>query len=214
MVPYLVGIAGGSGSGKTTVVRRLRDQLPPGAVGVISQDDYYRPIEEQVVDANGKVNFDLPGSIDLDLLTTDLATLAAGETVRRKEYTFNQPGAEGRWQEVHPAPIILVEGLFVFHHAPLREMLDLKVFVEASEEVQLQRRLSRDAADRGYGPEEVLYQWEHHVLPAYRSYLLPYRSACNMHVVNESCFNKGLSVLGDHLRMRVPVHETSGVQLM
>lgn len=213
-VPYLVGIAGGSGSGKTTVVRQLREMLPPGAISVISQDDYYRPIEEQALDPQGVVNFDLPTSVDMDLLTADLLTLAAGDTVRRQEYTFNQPGMQPQWVEVRPAPILLVEGLFVFHHEPLRNLLDLKVFVDTSEEVQLQRRLARDAADRGYGPAEVLYQWEHHVMPAYRSYLLPYRDQCEVRLVNESCFRKGCSDLAEQLTQRLRVAEPAGVQMM
>jgi uridine kinase len=166
---------------------------------LVSQDDYYLPIDKQVVDANGKVNFDLPGGIDLDLLADDLRCLAKGETVYRQEYTFNVTDAEPRWMEVKPAPVIIVEGLFVMHHAPVRELFDLKVFVEASEEVQLQRRLDRDARERGYGEEAVRYQWQHHVMPAYREFLLPYRAHCDLHVINEQRFDKAVAVLCDHL---------------
>jgi uridine kinase len=196
---YLLGVAGGSGSGKTTLIRALRERLPAGSICLVSQDDYYLPLDRQVVDANGKVNFDLPGGIDLDLLADDLRCLAKGETIYRQEYTFNLEGAEAKWMEVKPAPVIIVEGLFVMHHAPVRELLDLKVFVEASEEVQLQRRLARDARERGYGKDDVLYQWQHHVMPAYREYLLPYRAQCDLHVINEQRFDKALAVLCDHL---------------
>lgn len=199
---YLVGVAGGSGSGKTTLVRALRERLPQGSVCLVSQDDYYRTIEHQAKDANGRVNFDLPGGIDLDLLADDLRALATGDVIYRKEYTFNQPGMKPEWMEVKPAPVILVEGLFVLHHKPVRDLFDLKVFVEASEEVQLQRRLARDSAERGYGPEDVRYQWDHHVMPAYRDYLLPYRSLCDLHVVNEQRFDKAVDVLHDHLIAR------------
>jgi uridine kinase len=197
---YLVGFAGGSGSGKTTLVRALRDALPKGAVCLISQDDYYHPRAAQAVDPNGKVNFDLPTAVDLDGLAQDLRRLSAGEAVHRKEYTFNQAGREPGLVEMHPAPVILVEGLFVLHHAPVRNLLDLRVFIEASEEAQLDRRLKRDAIDRGYGSAEVMYQWENHVLPAYRNYLLPYRHLCDLHVVNESGFDRAVKVLSDHLR--------------
>jgi uridine kinase len=204
---YLVGVAGGSGSGKTTLVRALRDRLPSGSVCLVSQDDYYRTIEHQAKDANGRVNFDLPGGIDLDLLADDLRSLASGEPIYRKEYTFNQPGVQPHWMEVRPAPVILVEGLFVLHHKPVRELFDLKVFVEASEQVQLDRRLERDAAERGYGPEDVRYQWDNHVMPAYRDYLLPYRSLCDLHVINELRFDKAVSVLHDHLMQRAGIRE-------
>ena len=208
---YLVGVAGGSGSGKTTLIRSLRDRLPTGTVCLVSQDDYYHPIERQVRDANGKVNFDLPGGIDLDLLATDLHTLASGEPIYRKEYTFNQPNMEPKWQEIKPAPVILVEGLFILHHAPVRDLFELKVYVEASEDVQLGRRLARDAAERGYGPDDVRYQWNNHVMPAYRDYLLPYRSQCDIHVINEERFDKALAVLCDHLLQKTGVRELAVV---
>lgn len=204
---YLVGVAGGSGSGKTTLIRALRDRLPVGSVCLVSQDDYYHPIERQARDANGKVNFDLPEGIDLDLLAADLRSLVMGEPVYRKEYTFNQPDMEPKWLEVKPAPVILVEGLFVLHHTAVRDQFDLKVFVEASEDVQLQRRLARDAAERGYGPGDVRYQWEQHVMPAYRDYLLPYRSLCDLHVINEARFDKALDVLCDHLCQKTGIRE-------
>lgn len=202
---YLVGVAGGSGSGKTTLIRALRDQLPSGSVCLVSQDDYYHPIEQQVTDANGKVNFDLPTSVDLALLESDLRALLQGDVVYRPEYTFNQPGMETRWMELRPAPVVLVEGLFVLHHPGVRGLFDLKVFVEASEDVQLGRRLARDASERGYGPDDVRYQWEHHVLPAHRDYLLPYRSLCDLHVINEERFDKGLAVLRDHLMRKAGI---------
>ena len=117
--------------------------------GIVSQDDYYLPIEQQVKDANGKVNFDLPGALDLDLLAEDLRCLASGEAVYRQEYNFNM-ATEPRWMEIRPARVILVEGLFLLQHPGLRELFDLKVFVEASEEIQLSRRTARDGRERGY----------------------------------------------------------------
>ncbi|MFN3874641.1 MAG: uridine kinase [Flavobacteriales bacterium] len=196
---YLVGIAGGSGSGKTSMVRALREALPPGMCCAVSQDDYYHPKERQAIDPNGRVNFDLPTAVDLDGLARDLLALSAGEPVVRKEYTFNTAGKEPRLIALEPAPIILVEGLFVLHHQPVRDLLDLRVFIDASEASQLERRLKRDARERGYGEADVRYQWEHHVLPAYREYLLPYRHLCDLHVVNEVGFGRAVSVLRDHL---------------
>lgn len=197
--PYLVGVAGGSGSGKTTLVRALREALPHGTACIVSQDDYYLPLEAQQRDTNGRFNFDLPTALDLDLLADDLRCLAQGEAVYRKEYTFEQAGAEEKWMAIKPAPVILVEGLFLFHHAGLRELFDLKVYMEASEVVQLHRRLVRDQRERGYTRADVLYQWEHHVLPAYRAYLLPYRQSCDVQIVNEVQYERGLAVLKDHL---------------
>lgn len=196
---YLVGVAGGSGSGKTSLVRALRESLPAGSTCVVTQDDYYHPKELQARDANGKVNFDLPTAVDLVGLERDLKALRSGESIVRKEYTFNQEGREPRLVEMLPAPVVLVEGLFVLHHQPVRDLFDLRVFIDAREASQLDRRLKRDATERGYGPEDVLYQWEHHVLPAYRNYLMPYRHLCDLHVVNELGFERAVRVLRDHL---------------
>jgi len=209
---YLVGVAGGSGSGKTTLVRALRDSLPDGTVCLVTQDDYYLPKEEQLVDPNGKINFDLPTSVDLDGLANDLRSLVAGDPIYRKEYTFNQEGREPELIELRPAPVILVEGLFVLHHEGLRDLFDLSVFIEASEGAQLDRRLRRDARERGYGTEDVLYQWQHHVLPAYRNYLLPYRHLCDLHVVNETSFERAVTVLRDHLLQTAGVVEPISLQ--
>ena len=195
---YLVGIAGGSGSGKTSLVRALRERMPEGTVCLVSQDDYYLSKEEQGVDTNGKVNFDLPQGIDLDGLAKDLRTLVTGEPIYRKKYTFNIDGQEPKLIELRPAPVILVEGLFVLHHEPVRELFDLRVFIETSEGAQLDRRIKRDTKERGYGEEEIMYQWDNHVLPAYRNYLMPYRHLCDLHVVNENNFERALTVLHDH----------------
>ncbi|MCB9170343.1 MAG: uridine kinase [Flavobacteriales bacterium] len=196
---YLVGIAGGSGSGKTTLVKALRQALPAGSVSVVSQDDYYHPREMQALDDQGHVNFDLPTAVDLDALARDLGDLVLGSAVHRQEYTFNQNGREARMVHVGPAPVVLVEGLFVLHHRPVRDLLDLKIFIEASIDTQLQRRLLRDERERGYGCEDVLYQWHNHVMPAYREYLEPHRHACDMHVVNEAGFERAVDVIVDHL---------------
>lgn len=203
---FIVGVAGGSGSGKTTLVRALRDHLPADSVCLLSQDDYYRPIDQQVKDANGKVNFDLPGALDLDRMAEDLRCLSEGGTVTRKEYTFNMPGAAAEWLVVRPARVILVEGLFLFQHSGIRELLDLKVFVDASEEVQLHRRLARDQRERGYGVDAIRYQWDHHVMPAYREHLLPYRSLCDIRIMNENRYEEALSILRERVLQgaRVP----------
>ncbi|MBK8612812.1 MAG: uridine kinase [Flavobacteriales bacterium] len=204
---YLVGVAGGSGSGKTSLVRALRESLPEGLVSVVSQDDYYFPKDRQAVDVNGQVNFDLPTAIDLDAMSKDLRLLVHGEPIYRPEYTFNNDSVEPRWLEVKPSPVVLVEGLFVLHHEPTRELFDLRVFIEATEESQLKRRLKRDAVERGYGEAEILYQWDNHVLPAYRNFLLPYRHHCDLHVVNEAGFQRALGVLRNHLLQVAGVNE-------
>jgi uridine kinase len=206
-IPFLVGVAGGSGSGKTSLIRALCAQFPTDRVSVVSQDDYYLPREHQQVDVNGRVNFDLPEGVDLDGLVADLEHLRKGRSLRRREYTFNNTAREAGWVEVRPAPIVLVEGLFVLHHDRLRRLFDLRVFVHASTEVELDRRLRRDAVERGYRREDVLYQWKHHVVPAHEQFLLPHRPSCELHVDNDGSFDAALEQLRTGLMRHAPALE-------
>ncbi|MBI1830479.1 MAG: uridine-cytidine kinase [Planctomycetes bacterium] len=198
--PYLVGIVGGSASGKTSFLDDLVRLLPVRHCAVLSQDNYYRPKEEQERDAQGQPNFDLPGAIQAGRLLRDLHCLLAGETIAKTEYTFNQRDRRGRLIIVDPAPVILLEGLFLFHFAEIRALFDLRVFIDAAEDVCKQRRLQRDAVERGYLSEHVEYQWENHVLPAYRQFVLPYREQAHVVVANHESYEKGLDVVMQYLR--------------
>lgn len=202
--PYLVGLAGGSGSGKTSLIRALRQRFAEGSISVVSQDDYYLPRERQKVDANGRINFDLPGGIDLEALADDLLHLRAGRAIERREYTFNNAAKEPGTVRTRPAPLVLVEGLFVLQNPRLREAFDLRVFVQADVSRQLARRLKRDAEERGYGREDVLYQWEHHVMPAYEEHLLRHRHTCHVHIDNDGPFEHALEQLRSSIAERVP----------
>ena len=118
--PYIIGITGGSGSGKTTFLEELIGSFSSDDICIISQDDYYRPKDEQVKDALGIENYDLPRSINSSELVTDIIKLIAGETVERQEYTFNNVDVEPKTLVFKPAPVIIVEGLFVFHFQEIR----------------------------------------------------------------------------------------------
>src|SRR5206468_7367966 len=112
------------------------------------------------------------------------AKLINRETIYKKEYTFSNPNAVPKILEIKPAPIMIVEGLFIFHFKEIADLLDLKIFIEANEEVALMRRLKRDLEERGYSHEDVIYKWENHVMPAYKEFLLPYRDVCEQVIVN------------------------------
>ncbi len=198
--PYIVGISGGSASGKTSFLRNLVEQLPSGQLCIVSQDNYYRPKELQLKDENGQINFDLPTSIDRIAFFNDMQRLAQGETITLMEYTFNNTGRAANEIVVKPAPVIVMEGLFVFHYEEIREALDLKVYIDAREEVKLERRLKRDRDERGYDHETVIYQWNNHVMPSYQKYLRPYRDEADIIVTNNLNYDKGLQVLCNHLR--------------
>lgn len=200
---YLVGIAGGSASGKTSFLKALKARFAREDLAVINQDNYYFEKQLQKKDAQGTINFDLPDAIDRDGLYTDLKQVVGGGRIARKEYTFNNAGAVAAMVEVEPAPIIIVEGLFVFHFTELAQMLDLKVYIDARDEIKLQRRLKRDAIERGYPESDVIYRWQHHVKPCYENYLRPYRDHCDIIVTNNVSFDKGLEVLVNHLRAQL-----------
>lgn len=196
---YVLGIAGGSASGKTSFLRELEKTMPEGSICIVSQDNYYRPKEEQQRDAQGEVNYDLPTSIDRDAFHRDVLALIAGETISKQEYTFNNPEAKPRTVTVHPSAIIVVEGLFVFHYKEIRDLLDLRVYLDVREEIKLQRRIQRDAMERGYSETTVRYQWNNHVLPSYKKFLKPYRDEAHLVITNNITYDKGLQVLRNHL---------------
>jgi uridine kinase len=203
--PYLVGIVGGSASGKTSFLYDLLKRLPAKSCAVVSQDNYYRTIDEQERDASGHPNFDLPTSIRRDHFHDDLCKLMRGEAVTRTEYTFNHRDKVGRTITVEPAPVLLLEGLFLFHYEEIRSLIDLRVFVDAREDVCKARRLERDSQERGYPAAHVEYQWVQHVMPAYRQYVLPYREEAHVIVTNHVSYEKGLEVVCDHLGARLAV---------
>ena len=207
--PYIIGIAGGSASGKTSFLRDIKSRMPKGSVCIISQDNYYKPIEEQEKDPNGIVNFDLPGSINRVSFYRDLINLNNGNKITIKEYTFNNSNKIPGKIEVKPAPIIIMEGLFIFHYEEIRKALDLRVYIDAQENVKLQRRIKRDAEERGYPEAEVKYQWNHHVMPSYKKYLRPYRDDCHIIITNNSHYTKGLDVLVNHLKSQLPENFSS-----
>jgi len=162
--PIVIGISGGSGSGKTSFIRKLRSHFSDDEICIISQDDYYKPREEQVEDAKGVKNFDLPISIEDKELVYDIQALRAGKTITRPEYTFNNEKQQAGVITLKPAPIIIVEGLFVLHFENIRKELDYSIFIEAKENLKIIRRIKRDQLERNYPLEDVLYRYENHVI--------------------------------------------------
>lgn len=198
--PYLVGISGGSASGKTTFINKLSEIFHTSEICVISQDHYYRPLSELNTDDNGEVNFDLPEAIDFGRILKDIKKLQQGKTVELVEYTFNNPDKFPKKLTWNPTPIIIIEGLFIFHHKPLSDKFALKLFIEADEEVKLNRRLTRDFEERAMTREQIRYQWYNHVKPAYDKYLLPYRENVDMIIMNNTHFDNSLNIIVNHFK--------------
>ena len=203
MTPFLIGITGGSGSGKTTFIQELRDRFPESQLCIVSQDDYYRPRNEQEIDEQGVVNFDKPKSIDKKEFRRDLEKLLRGEVVQRREYTFNNKKKRAKMLTFRPAPIVLVEGLFVFHYKKIYRMLDLKLFIHAKENLKVIRRIHRDRIERNYPLDDVLYRYQHHVLPTFERYIAPFSERADLVINNNVSFDVALEVICGFIRDRM-----------
>ncbi len=200
--PYLIGITGGSGSGKTRFIRELRKAFDEDTLCIISQDEYYLPRDMQVWDDAGYQNFDLPQSIDHKAFLNDIQSLVEGQPVEKQQYVFNNPKAEAQTLIFKPAPVILVEGLFVFYFEAIRKLLDLKVFIDAEDVIKLKRRIIRDAGERNYPMDDVLHRYEFHVLPSYRSFIEPFKRKADIVVNNHTNYARALDVISALIQVK------------
>ncbi|SFO33543.1 uridine kinase [Algoriphagus ornithinivorans] len=200
--PFIVGITGGSASGKTLFLERLLSTFEPGEVCLISQDNYYKPRHLQPVDAQGVHNFDTPFSIDFEAYASDIRKIQAGETVQREEYTFNNAAKKPKMLTFNSAPVVVVEGIFVLYYPELADLLDLKIFIDAKDHIKLKRRIIRDKVERGYDLDDVLYRYEMHVMPTYEKYIKPFKNEADLIVPNNHSFDKALEVIRTYLRAK------------
>ena len=199
MKPLTIGISGGSGAGKTTFIKKISTLFQPHQVCIISQDDYYRSREEVYIDKQGWKNFDLPNSIDDQSFYEDILTLIKGEDVSRPEYVYNNE-SEGSMLTFKSAPIIIVEGILIFHFEKIKELCDLRLFIDAKDNLKLIRRIKRDREERNYDLKEILYRYEHHVLPTYEKYIYPHIEDVDMIINNNRRLDKALEVFEGYLK--------------
>jgi uridine kinase len=201
--PFIIGITGGSASGKTLFLSRLMEQFKSDDICLLSQDNYYRPIDQQTKDHNGIENFDLPGAIDDQAFAADIEKLRNGEVVSRVEYTFNNSEKVPDLLHFHPRKILVVEGIFVFHFPEVAQLLDLKIFIDAQDKIKLKRRIKRDNEERGYDLQDVMYRWKYHVKPTYEEYIRPHKRSCDIVIPNNQHFEKGLEVIVSYLKNQI-----------
>lgn len=201
--PFTIGITGGSGSGKTYFLQGLSSAFKASEICLISQDNYYKPRDQQPVDENGVKNFDLPVSIDREAFQIDLLKLKSGQSVLKTEYVFNNPLAEKKQLEFRAAPILVVEGLFVQYFEEISNELDLRIFIEAKDHVKLGRRIKRDQVERGYDIDDVLYRYQYHVMPVYEQLIEPLKHQADLVIPNNSKFERALDVLVGYLKSHI-----------
>lgn len=180
----ILGIGGGTGCGKTTVVNQILAELPEGEVGVISQDSYYKDTSHLSYDERVKINFDHPRSIDFELLEGHLKELKEGNVVEQPVYSFVKHNRTGDTILTHPRKVMIVEGILILTNKELRDMYDIKIYVHADSDERLIRRLKRDIAERGRSIEEVLNRYQTTLKPMHQQFIEPMKEYADIIIPN------------------------------
>ena len=180
----VIGIAGGTGCGKTTVVNQIVAELPEGEVVVISQDSYYNDLSHLSKEERAKVNFDHPNSIDFDLLINHLIALKKGQAVDIPVYSFVEETRLEETVPTKPKKVVIVEGILVLSNPELRALFDVKIFVHADSDERLIRRLQRDIKERGHDLEKVLYRYQTAVKPMHNQFIEPSKEFADLIIPN------------------------------
>ena len=171
--PFVIGVAGGSGSGKSTVTRQVLASIGPEMASVLYQDDYYLDQTHLSPDERRKTNYDHPQAFDWPLMMQHLQALRRGEAVETPTYDFALHNRASTTVTIQPAPVIVVEGLFALYDEELRKMMSLKIFVDTAADVRFIRRLQRDIAERGRSTENVIAQYLDTVRPMHKQFIEP-----------------------------------------
>lgn len=176
----LIGIAGGTGSGKTTVARQIRRALSPEVCAMVDHDSYYRDLSYLDMEERQQVNFDHPDALDNGLLAGHLATLRRGEPIEKPLYDFASHTRRPDTETIRPAPVIILEGILVLVDARLREQMDVKIFVDTDTDVRMFRRIRRDMDERGRTFAEVRAQYFSTVRPMHLEFVAPSRAHADL----------------------------------
>lgn len=180
----IIGIAGGTGCGKTTVVNQILNELPQGEVGILSQDSYYKNTSHLSFDERVKINFDHPRSIDFELLTAHLQELKMGNPIHQPVYSFVEHNRTAKTVLTQPRKVMIVEGILVLSNPELRDMFDIKVFVHADTDERLIRRLKRDISERGRDLDEVLNRYQTTLKPMHNQFIEPMKEFADIIIPN------------------------------
>jgi len=199
----IIGIGGGTGSGKTTVVNQIISEFPKGEVQVISQDSYYKDTSHLSFEDRCKINFDHPQSIDFQLLETHLKDLKKGKSINQQVYSFKTHNRTGDTTLTEPKKVIIVEGILILSNTQLRTILDVKIFVHADSDERLIRRLKRDMAERGRDLDEVLDRYQTTLKPMHQQFIEPMKAYADIIIPNNNynsvAVNVVKSIINDQL---------------
>ncbi|WP_299129287.1 uridine kinase [uncultured Winogradskyella sp.] len=180
----IIGIAGGTGCGKTTVVNTILNELSEAEVDVISQDSYYKDTTHLSYDERVKINFDHPKSIDFDLLKTHIKALKSGNSIEQPVYSFVEHNRTGETLTLKPRKVIIVEGILILTNPELRTLFDIKIFVHADSDERLIRRLKRDISERGRDINEVLTRYQNTLKPMHQQFIEPMKEYADIIIPN------------------------------
>lgn len=181
----IIGIAGGTGSGKTTVVNQILNEIAPNEVCVISQDSYYKATDDLSYEQRTKINFDHPTSIDFELLIKDLKTLKSEKVIEQPIYSFVAHNRIKDTLKTHPRKVVIVEGILIFNNKILIDLFDIKVFVHADADERLIRRMTRDVKERGRDMDEVLTRYRETLKPMHQQFIEPTKSYADIIIPND-----------------------------
>ena len=200
MTPTIIGVAGGTGSGKTTLALKLREAFDPKDVIILSHDYYYKEHSEMPFEERCKLNYDHPDAFDTALMVQQLQQLRRGESIQRPQYSFADHNRMPETVLVNPARVIIVEGILIFESKALRDLMDMKIFVDTDADVRFIRRLLRDVKSRGRSLESVVGQYLETVKPMHDQFVEPSRRNADI-IVPEGGMNQvALSVLIDRIQ--------------
>ncbi len=201
--PLVVGIAGGTASGKTTVTRKIHEALAGQRVAFIDQDSYYKDLSDLSLEDRRELNFDHPDAFDTDLLVRHLRDLKAGRPAEKPVYNFVTSTREARTVTVEPGDLILIEGILVLHIEAIREELDVRIFVDAEDDVRIIRRLTRDIKHRGRDFDHVVSQYFRHVRPMHMGFVEPSKRWADIIVPHGGNNDTAIDMLTGALRERL-----------
>ena len=199
----IIGIAGGTGSGKTTVVQQIINELPETEVGVISQDSYYRENHNLSFEERALINFDHPRAIDFELLVNHLKALKKGDTIEQPVYSFVTHNRTDDSIITHPRKVMIVEGILILANPELREIFDVKIFVHADSDERLIRRLKRDIAERGRDMEEVLIRYQTTLKPMHQQFIEPTKAYADIIIPNDKYNTVAIDVVRAVINQRI-----------
>lgn len=191
----IIGIAGGTGCGKTTVVNTITNQLNNDDIVVISQDSYYRDTSHLRYEDRVKINFDHPRSIDFELLVKHVRQLKSNKPIEQPVYSFVDHNRTGETVLTQPKSVVIIEGILIFNNQELRELFDLKIFVHADSDERLIRRLKRDIGERGRDMQEVLDRYQNTLKPMHQQFIEPTKEFADLIIPNNTYNSAAIEVV-------------------